>query len=79
MKDFSVQTIRELLESDFVTEPTRRALSERFDFDQTRAPQFFDRKEFDTLEAICDALAPSKVVSCGFVAGEIDKRLFETT
>lgn len=77
MKDFPVQTIRELLESDFVTEPTRRVLSERFDFDQTRAPQFFDRQEFDTLKAICDALAPSKIVPCDFVAGEIDKRLFE--
>ena len=77
MKDFPFQTIRELLESDFVTEPTRRALNERFDFDKNYAPQFFDWKEFDTLEAICDALAPSKVVPCGFVAREIDKRLFE--
>jgi choline dehydrogenase-like flavoprotein len=77
MNDFPVQTISELLESDLVTEPTRRALCERFDFDPNYAPQFFDAKEFDTLEAICDALAPSKVIPCGFVAGEIDKRLFE--
>ncbi len=79
MKKFPVQTIRELLESEFVTEPTRRALNERFDFDPNYAPRFFDAKEFDTLKAICDALAPSKVIPCDFVAREIDKRLFENT
>jgi hypothetical protein len=62
MKDFPVRTIRELLESEFVTEPTRHALSERFDFDKNYAPQFFDAKEFDTLKAVCDALAPSKII-----------------
>ena len=77
MKDFPFQTIRELLESEFVTEPTRRALSERFDFDRNYTPQFFDAKEFDTLKTLCDALAPSKVAPSDFVAGEIDKRLFE--
>jgi len=77
MKNFSAQTIGELLESDFVTEPTRKVLSERLNFDPNYAPQFFDAKEFDTLKAICDALAPSRVVPCEFVAGEIDKRLFE--
>ena len=77
MQDFPVQTIRELLESEFVTEPTRQAISERFDFDKNYTPQFFNAKEFDTLKAICDALAPSGIVPCEFVAGEIDKRLFE--
>ena len=77
MKDFPVQTIRELLESEFVTEPTRQAISERFDFDKNYAPQFFDTKEFDTLKVLCDALAPSGVVPCDFAAGEIDKRLSE--
>ncbi len=77
MKDFPSGTIRELLESDLVTDATRRTLVERFDFDRNYAPQFFGAKEFDTLKAICDALAPSKVVPCEFVAGEIDKRLFE--
>lgn len=71
MKDFSLQTTRELLESEFVTEPTRQALSERLDFDLNYAPQFFDAKDYDTLKAICDALAPSKVVPCQFVAGEL--------
>ncbi|MGI8495312.1 MAG: GMC family oxidoreductase, partial [Pyrinomonadaceae bacterium] len=79
MKIFPSKNIRELLESDSVTEPTRKALSERFDFNPNYAPRFFNRKEFDTLKAICDALAPSGVVPCDFVAGEIDKRLFENT
>ncbi|HXG85277.1 MAG TPA: GMC family oxidoreductase [Pyrinomonadaceae bacterium] len=79
MKDFPSKNIRELLESEFVTEPTRKALSERLDYDRNYEPQFFGAKEFDTLKAVCDALAPSKVVPCDFVAGEIDKRLVENT
>ena len=77
MKNFPSKNIRELLDSDFVTEATRRVLNERLDFDRNYAAQFFNSKEFDTLKAICDALAPSRVVPCDFVAGEIDKRLFE--
>ncbi len=79
MKDFPSKNIRKLLESDFVTEPTRKALSERFDYDRNYEPQFFNAKEFDTLKAVCDALAPSKVVPCDFVAGAIDRRLSENT
>ncbi len=77
MKNFPPENIRELLDSDFVTEPTRRALNERFDYDRDYTTRFFDAREFDTVKAICDALAPSRVVPCEFVAQEIDRRLFE--
>ena len=69
--------IRALIESDSVTDATRRVLNDRLNYDLDYSPQFFDRAEFDLLKAICAAIAPSKVVSCEFVAGEIDKRLFE--
>ncbi|MEP6904401.1 MAG: GMC family oxidoreductase, partial [Actinomycetota bacterium] len=77
MKNFPSKNIRELIESNFVTEPTRRVLMERFDYARDYESQFFNQKEFDTLKAVCDALAPSGVVPCDFVAGEIDRRLFE--
>ncbi len=77
MKNFPPENIRELLDSDFVTEPTRRALNERFDYDRDYTTRFFDAREFDTVKAICDALAPSRFVPCEFVAQEIDRRLFE--
>ncbi len=69
------EAFRDLLESDFVTEETRRVLGERLNLDSNYAPQFFNAHEFATFRAICDALAPSKVVPCDFVAQEIDKRL----
>ncbi len=76
MKDFSEKRILELLDSDFVTEPTRRALKERLNAREV-PPHFFDGREFETMKSLCDALAPSKVVPCRFVAGEIDSRLAE--
>jgi len=76
MKDFPSKNIRELLESDFVTDETRRVLLERLNAEET-APRFFDEREFEILKAVCDTLAPSEVVPDWFVAQEIDKRLSE--
>ena len=76
MKDFPSKNIRELLESDFVTNETRRVLSERLNAEET-VPRFFDEREFEILKAVCDALAPSEIVPGWFVAGEIDLRLAE--
>ena len=77
MKDFPIEkTILELLDSDFVTEPTRRALMKRLTAEE-KPPRFFDEREFEILKGVCDALAPSTVVPCAFVAGEIDLRLWE--
>ncbi len=76
MKDFPSKNIRELLESDFVTDETRRVLRERLNAEET-APRFFDEREFEILRAVCETLAPSSVVPGWFVAQEIDKRLSE--
>jgi choline dehydrogenase-like flavoprotein len=76
MKDFPSKNIRELLESDFVTDETRRVLQERLNAEET-APRFFDEREFEILKAVCETLAPSSVVPGWFVAQEIDKRLAE--
>jgi len=76
MKDFPSKNIRELLESDFVTDETRCVLRERLNAEET-APRFFDVREFEILKAVCETLAPSSVVPSWFVAQEIDKRLSE--
>ncbi len=78
MKDFPSKNIRELLESDFVTDETRRVLLERLNAEET-APRFFDEREFEILKAVCETLAPSSVVPGWFVAQEIDKRLSENS
>lgn len=79
LEPISASAIRELIESDAVTAATRRVLNERLEFDQNYQPRFFDPNEYEILKAVCDALAPSPVVPCDFVAAEIDKRLFENT
>ncbi|MGI8494683.1 MAG: hypothetical protein ACR2L1_05135 [Pyrinomonadaceae bacterium] len=76
MKDFPLKNIRELLESDFVTDETRRVLLERLNTEET-APRFFEKSEFEILKAVCERLAPPKVVPGWFVAPEIDERLAE--
>ncbi|HXG83125.1 MAG TPA: GMC family oxidoreductase N-terminal domain-containing protein, partial [Pyrinomonadaceae bacterium] len=76
MKDSPKKEFLELLESDFVTDETRRVLRERLNAAEA-APRFFDEREFEILKALCDALAPSGVVPRWFVAQEIDKRLSE--
>jgi choline dehydrogenase-like flavoprotein len=76
MKDFPAETIRELINSDFVTDETRRVLLERLNVKE-QPPRFFDEREFEILKGVCDALAPTKIIPCWFVAGEIDLRLAE--
>ena len=65
---------RRLLESDSVTDATRRVLLDRIDAVET-PPRFFSQAEFEILKTVCDALAPSQIVPHWFAAGEIDKRL----
>ncbi|MCY7348648.1 MAG: GMC family oxidoreductase N-terminal domain-containing protein [Pyrinomonadaceae bacterium] len=76
MKDSPKKEFLELLESDFVTDETRRVLQERLNAEEI-APRFFEEREFEILKAVCEALAPSSVVPGWFVAQEIDKRLAE--
>lgn len=77
MRNYPSDTVRQLLDSDFVTEATRQVLRARLRAGENYAPQFFDVAEFDLLKAICEAFAPSQAVSCGFVVAEIDRRLAE--
>ncbi len=67
-------TTHKLIDSDFVTEPTRRVLIERLNAKET-PPRFFDEREFAVLKSVCDALAPSDVVPDWFAANKIDTRL----
>jgi len=78
MQNFPTEKIRELLESDFVTDETRRVLQERLNAEEMPA-RFFDEREFEILKAVCDALAPSQTVPGWFAAGEIDRRLAENS
>lgn len=75
MKDISKSSIREMLESDAVTDETRKVLLARLNADDTAKPNFFDPADYATLKAACAALAPSKDVPPFFVPNEIDNRL----
>ncbi len=73
----SPQKLRELLESDFVTDATRQVLDKRLNFDSNYTPQFFSADEFTTFKAVCETLAPSQAIPYDFVAQEIDQQLFK--
>lgn len=66
---------RRLIETDSVTQPTRKVLIERSTAGEDHVPLFFAMHEYATLTAVCEALAPSKSVPSYFVPSEIDKRL----
>jgi hypothetical protein len=65
--------VRALLETAFVTEPTRRALRSKLDR-PTQPPRFFDPNQFATLQAVCDRLIPQSPRSVD-IAGGLDERL----
>lgn len=65
--------VRALLDTTFVTEPTRRALQAKLDRPPT-APRFFDPHAFATLRAICDRLIPQSPRAVD-IAGGLDERL----
>ncbi len=71
-------TVRALLETELVTEPTRGVLQARLEEDETYAARFFDAGEFTTLAAVCARLIPRSSESLTIhVAREIDRRLAE--
>ncbi len=78
MKNFLAKEYLELLDSDSVTDETRRVLKERLHAKET-PPRFFDGREFEILKAVCETLAPSEIVPRWFAASEIDKRLAENS
>lgn len=70
-------TVRALLDTNQVTEPTRQVLTERLTA-SPRQPTFFSADEFALLQAICDRLVPQDEDTEPIdVAGGIDQRLSE--
>ncbi len=70
-------TVRALLDTDLVTEATRKALTERLNR-PTHQPSFFSADEFALLQAVCARLIPQDDRSEPIdMAGGIDKRLSE--
>jgi gluconate 2-dehydrogenase gamma chain len=71
------QTLPELLQSDLLTEPTRRALLHRLNA-PPRQPTFFQADDFARLQAVCARLIPQNNRPAAEqidVAGGIDERL----
>jgi NAD(P)-dependent dehydrogenase (short-subunit alcohol dehydrogenase family)/pimeloyl-ACP methyl ester carboxylesterase len=64
---------RALLQTDLVTEPTRRALTARLAFTPPRVPRFFSAPNYEVLLAACARLAPRRAAAR--VAAAIDARL----
>lgn len=71
-----IQKTKKLLASDFVTEPTKKALTERLN--EASENNFFTKNYFNLLNAICDLLMDqnslARFVNIGLA---IDKRLYE--
>ncbi len=69
-------TVHALLESAFVTTPTRRAIAQRSARDHTGEPLFFTSHEMALLRAVCARLIAADELTAHLdIAGEIDDRL----
>lgn len=73
MTKYPTGTISELLKTDQVTEPTRQALTERFNAPHRLEPTFFTVDEYDLLRIICDRLIPQ--TDQIDLVGAVDERL----
>ncbi len=76
-----VASVRDLIDTDAVTPPTRRVLQERAAW-RSQGPQFLTADEILTLTAVCDAMIPQDGADDPGgpryrvdLAGEIDRRL----
>ncbi len=78
MDIYPIGTVRKLLTTDAVTEPTRKALEKRLSETENYQPKFFDAAEFALLDAVCRRLIIQdedvEFVNC---AAFIDKSLSE--
>ncbi len=74
MKIYPTGTVRRLLETDLVTNPTRTVLEKRLRETDDYQPTFFDAKTFAVLRAVCLRLIPQDSVDC---AAFVDKSLSE--
>lgn len=78
MKRYPFDTVRRLLETDQVTEPTKIALKKRLLAAIDYAPHFFNEQEYSALRAACRRLIPQDKVDCAafidinFAAGRSD-------
>ncbi len=73
----TADTFLSLLNSDQVTEPTRKALKQRLN-EVAVTPVFFTPEEFTLLQAICDCLLAQQPANrLVDIAGAIDQRLNE--
>lgn len=71
-------TVRRLLDTDLVTDPTRDALRTRLEEDTGGAPRFFDAQEYATLRRVCARLVPQPERAAPIdLAYRIDRRLAE--
>ena len=69
-------TVHALLESAFVTTPTRRAIAQRSARDHAGKPLFLTPQELAILRAVCSRLVPTdELPDHTDIAGEIDDRL----
>lgn len=66
--------IRDLLQGEHVSPPTRAALLARLDASPVTQPHFLNPAEFHTLQAVCARLLPDTRID---VAGPMDARLAE--
>lgn len=70
------ETVRALLQTSFVTEPTRRALRQRLERPVAAEPRFFDARTFAVLQAACARLLPQPDRPHEIdLAGGVDERL----
>jgi len=68
--------VRDLLQTDLVTPPTREVLQSRLAPSEATTPRFFDAHAFATLRAACDRLIPQPDRTLPIdLAGAIDERL----
>lgn len=70
--EYPAGSVRALLRTEAVTEPTRKALEERLAAPAVTVPRFLDQGGFATLQAVCARLLPGSGID---VAGPIDARL----
>ena len=69
-------TVHALLDSAFVTTPTRRAIAQRSTRDHAGKPLFLTPQELAILRAVCSRLVPTdELPDHTDIAGEIDDRL----
>lgn len=74
MKKYPLITVRQLLETDQITAPTREVLKKRLHETDDYQPKFFDAKTYDVLRAVCLRLIPQNSVDC---AAFVDKNFSE--